>query len=257
GTWVVETALRDGAAPLEHTPSGGLAARHRADAGTAVAGEFLVSQLSTTNRTAFVGREAECTHLRALVDHALTGQGSLVMLGGGAGVGKTRLALEMAQEAARQGFRCFLGRCYEREEPYPYLPFAEMIETALAQVPSLEECRRALGANAAELAQIAPRLRRLFPDIPASLDLPAQQVRRYLFQSLAEILARAAHRVPLFLILDDLQWADESTLALVHFLANRIGQLPVVIVATYRDSALDANPALVRTVEELLRIGLR
>ncbi|HKA55227.1 MAG TPA: AAA family ATPase, partial [Candidatus Binatia bacterium] len=148
-------------------------------------------------------------------------------------------------------------RCYEREEPYPYLPFTEIIETALAQVPSPEECRRALGDNAAELAQIAPRLRRLFPDIPAPLALPSQQVRRYLFQSLAETLARAARRVPLFLILDDLQWADESTLALLHFLANRVGQIPAVIVAIYRDSELDENPALVRTLEELLRIGLR
>jgi AAA ATPase domain len=257
-TWEVETALRDGAAaPPEQTPSGGPSARPRADEGTTVTGEVLVAQFASAPRTPFVGREAECDHLRSLVTQARSGQGSLVMLGGGAGVGKTRLALEMTQEAARQGCRCFIGRCDEREEPYPYLPFAEMIETALAQVPSLEECRRALGDNAAELAQIAPRLHRLFPDIPAPLALPAQQVRRYLFQSLAAVLARAARRVPLFLILDDLQWADESTLALVHFLAHRVGQLPVVIVGIYRDSELDENPALVRTVEELLRIGLR
>jgi len=142
----------------------------------------------------------------------LSGQGALRMLCGGAGVGKTRLALEMAQEAARQGFRLFIGRCYDREDPYPYLPFAEMIEVALAQVPSLEECRQALGDNAAELAQLVPRLRRVFPDIPAPLALPPRQARRYLFQSLVAVLARAARRVPLFLILDDLQWAGVYTL---------------------------------------------
>ena len=256
--WEFGVTRRDAApAPPAQRPSGGPSDRPRADEGTTVTGEFLVSQFSAVQRTPFVGREAECDHLRALVGHALTGQGALAMLGGGAGVGKTRLALEMAQEAARQGFRCFIGRCYEREEPCPYLPFAEIIETALAQMPSPEECRRALGDNAAELAQIAPRLRRLFPDIPAPLDLPSQQVRRYLFQSLAEALARAARRVPLFLILDDLQWADESTLALLHFLAHRVGPISVVIVAIYRDSEVDENPALVRTVEELLRIGLR
>jgi predicted ATPase len=65
-------------------------------------------------------------------------------------------------------------------------------------------------------------------------------------------LAWAARQTPLFLILDDLQWADEATLALVHYLATRVGHMPVVIVGTYRDSMLDTNPALVRTLEELL-----
>jgi len=70
-------------------------------------------------------------------------------------------------------------------------------------------------------------------------------------------LARASRQTPLFLLLDDLQWADEATLALVHYLATRVEQMPVVIIGTYRDSPVDLNPALVRTLEELLRSGLR
>jgi predicted ATPase len=150
-----------------------------------------------------------------------------------------------------------MGHCYEREEPCPYLPFAEILETALAQAPSPEAFRQWLGDNAAELALIAPRLRRLFPDIPPPPELPPQQLRCSLFQSLTECLAWASRQTPLFLILDDLQWADESTLALLHFLANHVGQIPVVIVATYRDRTLDTHPALARTLEELLRMGLR
>lgn len=179
------------------------------------------------------------------------------MLGGGPGLGKTRLAMEMGREATRQGFRVLSGRCYEREEPHPYVPFAEILETALTQASSLEEFRDWLGDNAIELAKLAPRLRRVFPDISAPLELPSAQVRRYLFQSIAESLARLARKAPLFLILDDLQWADESTLALLYHLANRVAQIPVVIIGTYRSNNLDANPALVRTLEELLRIGLR
>src|SRR5262249_13461835 len=114
-----------------------------------------------------------------------------------------------------------------------------------------------LGDNAAELALIAPRLRRIFPDIPTPPELPPQQMQRYLFQSLTEYLAWASRQTPLFLILDDLQWADESTLVLVHYLATRVGQMSVVIVGTYRDSPLDMPPTLVRTLEELLRLGLR
>src|SRR5262249_30750518 len=123
--------------------------------------------------------------------------------------------------------------------------------------PSPQAFRGWLGDNAPELALIAPRLRRLFPDLPPPPELPPQQLRRSLFQTLTECLAWASRQMPLFLLLDDLQWADESTLALVHYLANRVEQLPVVIVGPYRDSPVDTNPALARTLEELLRLGLR
>ena len=60
------------------------------------------------------------------------------MLAGGPGVGKSRLAMEMADYASRVGFRCLVGHCYERDEPFPYLPFAEIFESSLAQAASLE-----------------------------------------------------------------------------------------------------------------------
>src|SRR6202023_4312477 len=58
-------------------------------------------------------------------------------------------------------------------------------------------------------------------------------------------------------ILEDLHWADESTLALLYHLANRIAQIPVIIIGTYRDGYAEKNPALVRTLEELIRLGIR
>jgi predicted ATPase len=114
-----------------------------------------------------------------------------------------------------------------------------------------------MGPNAAEMAQIAPSLRRVFPDIPQPLELPPAQQRRYLFQSFSEALARAARIRPNMYLLEDLHWADESSLALLIHLANRIAQLSVVIVATYRGGYTDDNPALVRTLEELIRMGVR
>ena len=185
-----------------------------------------VSPFSLAERTAFVGRETERSAIRAVIDRALSGHGSLVMLGGGPGVGKTRLAMEMAEYASRVGFRCLVGHCYERDEPFPYLPFVEIIESNLAQAASLDDFRRRMGDNAAELAQIAPSLRRVFPDIPQPLELPPAQKRRYLFQSVSEALARAARTRSYLYILEDLHWADESTLALLIHLANRVAQLP-------------------------------
>src|SRR6202043_2008496 len=141
--------------------------------------------------------------------------GSRVMLAGGPGSGKTRLAMEMAEYASRVGFRCLVGHCYERDEPFPYLPFAEIIESDMAQAASRDDFRRRIGENAAELAQIAPRLRRVFPDIPEPVELPPSQKRRYLIQSVAEALGRATRTRSYLYILEDLHWADESTLALL------------------------------------------
>jgi predicted ATPase len=213
-----------------------------------------VSPFSLAERTAFVGRETERHTIRTMIDRALSGHGSLVMLGGGPGMGKSRLAMEMAEYASRVGFECLVGHCYQRDEPFPHLPFAEIIESGLAQAANLDDFRRRIGDNAAELAQLAPSLRRVFPDIPQPLELPPAQQRRYLFQSVLEALGRAAQTRSYVYILEDLHWADESTLALLYHLANRVAQLPVIIVGTYRDGYAEKNPALVRTLEELIRL---
>jgi predicted ATPase len=218
--------------------------------------ELLGPAVVSPARTCFAGREAEITHLRELVNYALDGLGSIILLGGGPGVGKTRLAVEGAKYASRCGFGFLTGRSYEREGLRPYLPFEEIIETALREAPSMDEFRAAIADNATELAQIAPRLRRLFPDIPALLELPPQETRRYLFQGVSETFTRVARRVPLFLLIDDLHWADESSLALLIHLANRVPRFPIVIVGTYRDGDMDITPALSRTLEELYRAGV-
>ena len=216
-----------------------------------------VSPFSLAERTAFVGRETERSAIRAAIDRALSGHGSLVMLGGGPGAGKTRLAMQMAEYASRVGFRYLVGHCYERDEPFPYLPFVEIIESGLAQAASLDDFRRRMGDNAPELAQIAPSLRRVFPDIPQPLELPPAQKRRYLFQSVSEGLGRAARTRSYIYVVEDLHWADESTWALLIHLANRVAQLPIVIIGTYREGYSQKNPALTRSMEELIRLGIR
>src|SRR5713226_6256282 len=243
--------------PSERPTSSGEPAPAHAGRPQASAVMLDVSPFPLAERTAFVGRESEVSAIRAAIDRALSGHGSIVMLGGGPGVGKTRLAMEMSEYASRVGFRCVVGHCYERDEPVPFLPFVEIIEGHLAQAASLEDHRRRIGDNAAELAQIAPSLRRVFPDIPQPIELPPAQKRRYLFQSVSEALARCAQTRSYLYILDDLQWADESSVALLIHLANRIAQLPVVIIGTFRDGYSDSNPALIRTLEELVRMGVR
>ena len=236
-SWDFGTALPEPKEEHQTTDAVSIAAHH--PIGPPVS-QFLSGQ------TEFVGRDTESHALRILVDRALAGNGAIIMLGGGPGVGKTRLATETAAYATSRGFQAFIGHCYERDEPHPYLPFVEIVETMLAQ-SGPERFAASMDGNAAELAQIAPRLRRVFPDIPPPQELPPPQARRYLTQSLGEYLARTAEARPLFLVLDDLHWSAESTLALVNFLAHRVDQLPMVIVGTYRDELMDAAPALART----------
>jgi AAA ATPase domain len=216
-----------------------------------------VSPFSFAERTAFVGRESERSTFRAAIDRALTGHGSVVMVAGGPGVGKTRMAMEMAEYASRVRFQYLVGHCYEEDEPVPFLPFVEILESGLAQAANRDDFRRRMWAHAPELAQIAPSLRRVFPDIPQPLELPPAQKRRYLFQSVSEGLATASQTSPYVLILEDLHWADESTLSLLIHLANRVAQLPVVIIGTYRSGYSENHPALARTLEELIRMGIR
>ena len=223
-----------------------------ADAQTTPAAHF-----SCNRPNHFAGREVELGELRELMASARAGHGSLIMIGGGLGVGKTRLAMESAAQARERGFSCFVGRCYERDEPYPFLPFAEMLEACLTQTADLTEFRRKLGGHAAELAQIAPRLRWVFPDIPMPTQLLPQQVRRHLLQSCVEYLIQAACGAPLMVIIDDLHWADESSLAMLTYLANHVAQLPMIVIGLYRDVDVDANPLLVRTLDELIRAGVR
>ena len=243
--------------PAERPTSSSEPAPASADAPQTSPAVLALPPFSLAEQTAFVGRESERSTIRAAIDRALSGTGSIVMVAGGPGVGKTRLAIEMAEYASRAGFRYLVGHCYERDEPFPFLPFVEILESSLAQAASRDDFRRQMGANAPELAQIAPSLRRVFPDIPQPLELPLAQKRRFLFQSVSEGLANASRTRPYLLILDDLHWADESTLGLLIHLANRVAHLPVVIIGTYRDGYSDNNPALARTLEELIRMGIR
>ncbi len=204
-------------------------------------------------RTPYVGREVEQAELRHLLDQAIRGVGGLVMIGGEPGVGKTRLADELAAEAQGREMQVFVGHSYEIEGAAPYVAFIEILESALDRAPSPQAFRQALGEEAAEVAKLLPKLRRLCPDIPPALELPAEQERRLLFNSIREVIARTAQRRPLLLVLDDLQWADDPTLLLVEHLAERLAELPVLVVATYRDTEVDVGRPLAKTFEDLRR----
>jgi class 3 adenylate cyclase/tetratricopeptide (TPR) repeat protein len=202
-------------------------------------------------RTPFVGREQERADLRRFLDGALAGHGALVLIGGEPGVGKTRLAEEVAAEAARRGMLPLVGHCYESDGA-PFTPLVEILDTAARIVPP-EVFRETLGDTAGEVARLLPELKRLFPDIPAPLELPPEQERRYLLNTLREFFERTSRRRPLLLVLDDLHWADESSLLLLQHTTERLAEMPALIVGTYRDVELDVERPLAGIIESLFR----
>jgi class 3 adenylate cyclase/tetratricopeptide (TPR) repeat protein len=204
-------------------------------------------------RTPLVERDRERADLRRAMDRARRGRGSLVLVSGDAGVGKTRLLREIGAEADLRGVRVLTGHCVKMEGHAPYLPFAEMIEQAMVAQRSPAAFRQALGDAAPEIARIAPGLRLVVHDIPPALELAPEQARRYLWLSVQEFIERAAGDRPLLLVLEDLHWADESTLLLLEYLAPHLAQMAVLMAGTYRDTEVGPSHLLTRTMGELVR----
>jgi DNA-binding SARP family transcriptional activator len=215
-------------------------------------GAFSTGIGGASGPTPFVGRASERAALSVALSRARQGSGSLILIGGEPGIGKTRLAEEAAAEAAGCGMTVLSGHSYEMAGASPYVAFVEILEMALAAAERPEVfLADTLGDAAPEIARLLPRLRRMFPTLPAPLDLPPEQERRYLFACLSDVLVRLARARPTLVLLDDLQWADEPTLLFLEHLAPQLSRLPLVFLATYRD--IEVGRPLARTFESLHR----
>ncbi|RJP69006.1 MAG: hypothetical protein C4532_11680 [Candidatus Abyssobacteria bacterium SURF_17] len=204
-------------------------------------------------RTPFVGRKSERAELHRFLGRASLGQGSLVMIGGEAGVGKTRLTDEIMTDALAEGFLCLVGHCYEMQGGQPYMPFVEIVESAARMVKS-KTFLEMLGESAPEVAKLVPDLRRKFPNkIPPPAELPPEQEQRYIFNGVVDFLERFAQAQPLLLVLEDLHWAGESTALLVQHIARHLGRMPILLIVTYRDTELAVSLPLAGLMANLLR----
>jgi len=204
-------------------------------------------------RSSLVGREAELAELRARLSDACSGHGSLFLISGEPGIGKTRLCEELMALAHDAGMMVLVGRCSEHGEAVPYLPFVELIESAVEGAASPEVLHSLVGGEGPELARLLPEIKRILIDLPAPIDLPPEQALRLLFKSVRNFLARLARTQPVLLVLEDLHWAADSTLSLVDHLAQRVSDIPLLMIATHRDALHDLTPTLTKTLEDLFR----
>lgn len=201
--------------------------------------------------TILVGRERELAALSATLDATLRGRGGISLLAGEPGIGKTRLAEELAAEARLRGARVLWGRCHEGDGAPAYWPWVQALRTYIRE-RDREALAAELGAGAADIAQVIPEARQRLGDLPPLPTLEPAQARFRLFDAAASFLANAARAQPLVLVLDDLHWADGPSL-LLQFLAHEVHTLPLSIVGTYRDVEVGADHPLVLALSALAR----
>lgn len=205
------------------------------------------------DRAPYVGRAEERATLRAAMERASAGTGSLVLIAGEAGLGKTRLVDEVAAEARASAMFVVYGHCTDMEGAPPYAPFVEAIEYGLA-VAAPAAFREAMGDAGPEIARFVPRVRAAFPNLPAPMALPTEQARHYMFECTCDLLERAAAARPMLLVLEDLHWADSSTTQLLESVARRVDRTRLLVLCTYRDVDLGPRDPFMAGLERLIRL---
>ena len=201
----------------------------------------------------FVGREHEMRELVSALDQALSRQGQIMMLAGEPGIGKTRMAQELAMMAQQRGAEVLWGHCYEGQGAPPYWPWIQLIRSYM-QTKSSKRIQEEMGSDAIHIAEIVPEIQNKTTGTRSASSLDPEQAQFRLFDSITSFLRNASERRPLFLVLEDLHWADSSSLMLLEFLARGISQSRLILVGTYRDIEIDRRHSLSSTLAELGRI---
>ena len=202
----------------------------------------------------FVGRERELAELSAALDDAFAGRGRLVMLVGEPGIGKTRTAEELAAIARERGAEVLWGNCPEERGAPPYWPWVQVVRVHVAQAGKLDVLRNELGKGAAVISEVVPEVSERLPGLDTAPRMENPDSARFrLFDSVSSFLKRASQSRPLVIVLDNLHWADASSLRLLEFVAGEIAESSVLLLGTYRDTDVSIDHPLFRTLGEMTR----
>jgi predicted ATPase len=177
-----------------------------------------------------VGRRDELSGLGAALQRAEGGEATIVLVGGEAGVGKTRLVEEAAASAAQAGARVLVGGCVELGgDALPFAPLVDALRSLARSTPE-PQLAELLGPARRELARLLPELD---PDAALAASVDGGRTSQ-LLELVLGVLGRLAAERPLMLVIEDLHWADASTLDLVALLVRALRGVRVLLVVTYR-----------------------
>ena len=205
------------------------------------------ARLEAARRTPLAGREEVLETMREAWQATSDGSRAMLLLAGEAGIGKSRMAAEIAHEAAASGATVIEGSCDE-QLPAPFRPFVLAVRH-LAGTMAPDEIAAAIGNAPSALARVVPGLR---ADAPGPFTDPRAE-RLALFEELDALLAGVGGANGTLLVLDDLQWADEGTFQLVGYLAGSQREGRLLVVGTYRESDLEPGHPLEDLLADLWR----
>jgi class 3 adenylate cyclase/tetratricopeptide (TPR) repeat protein len=207
--------------------------------------------LTDTGRV-FVAREDALEGLGQVWKEAASGDRRVALLAGEPGVGKTRLAAELACQVHDQGATVLAGRCDE-DLGVPYQPFVEALRHFVEHA-SAEDLGAGLGRYAGELVRLVPEIEQRVSDLAAPLRSDPETERYRLFDAVAAWLGASIDR-PVLLVLDDLQWAAKPTLLLLRHVIRSPEPKRLMILGTYRDTELGHDHPLIEILADLRREG--
>jgi predicted ATPase len=206
------------------------------------------SPLDATAPNYMVGRETEFSLLQQHWKQTESGKGKLIFIAGEAGVGKTRLVDELSNDLLRRGIRVLSGRCFEYERLLPYQPIAEALRTVL---PTLSVRERADFP-----AWVLSEVSQLVPDVSVKDDNNTSYDQTRLFEGVTQFLSGLSTNRPLLVVLEDLHWASESTLQLLHYLVCHLVKNRILLIGTYRTEIIDRGHPLLEMQQQLSRDGI-
>ena len=192
--------------------------------------------------SSFVGRESEIKILSNALAESLEGHPRFYLLAGEPGIGKTRLATEVAALASERGARVVWGRCWEGGGAPAYWPWVQALRGLLNEFPQ-DDLMRTMEPTGSYLAQMVPEVGQLLPET-APIVRPSERGRFLMFDAVTKFLTKVAEQSPLMIVFDDIHAADEASLHLLNFAARSMNSTPLFVLATYIDSEARRSRAI-------------
>ncbi len=213
-------------------------------------------------RKPLVGREDELARMEQLLESARAGEGHVLRLVGVAGIGKSHLAAEFVEQASGRGLRVVLGACHSTTQAIAYTPWQQAFRALFDLGEEVVGGEDASSRDAQRIAQVSAAIQRKnpgwLPRLPLlgdllGLPIPDNQTtaafdpklrQESLFALLVEIVQAWAEDQPLLLLVEDVHWMDEASLALTTALSRAVGRLPVLLALVHRPPDAEDEPLL-------------